>query len=549
MGVEEALQAKELLSKVLLSDEGKRLGVWGVGVTKIKFVAGQARVMDDYGVVVYVREKLSVDRVPPHLLVPRVVNVGGKPVWTDIVQGPEPSILMMDLWSRKYGYTPLQKVEAMQECSCHRSRCRPVSPGLSVADCETTACTSTGPFTDGSKIYWVTNAHCLKGIKTCNPNDMDNRPVSQPGPYDGGKCPDDVIGVAVKASDLFSDGYTDTALIEMQSSIGYTAALHATSIAFNGSYRLPNVGEKITKSGRSTGVKTGDVISIRTDVNVDYGCRYRTVKDTIVTTPILEPGDSGSPGVAEDGTFLGQGFAGSLFMSVFINPENIYREFGVKPASGAAQNKIRFYIDASTNQDSYVRFIGIGVDQDPGENFWQEGKSIGTITPPKSSVLVEIDPPSPGAHKLFVRVSTDFVWTIRVYNGLGDLGSKDTFNGLAVFDFTYGAKRVPKETSVKAVVRVRQPFQPPPPQTGEEVVLRTDKDIYEVDPGQGFEVIVYANYKSDDAPVDGYRVIADLAGKSATVCMVSGKAVIILTSPDNPGDYDLIVTLKPEECK
>jgi hypothetical protein len=141
------------------------------------------------------------------------------------------------------------------------------------------------------------------------------------------------------------------------------------------------------------------------------------------------------------------------------------------------------------------------------------------------------------------------VWTIRVYNGLGDLGSKDTFNGLAVFDFTYGAKRVPKETSVKAVVRVRQPFQPPPPQTGEEVVLRTDKDIYEVDPGQGFEVIVYANYKSDDAPVDGYRVIADLAGKSATVCMVSGKAVIILTSPDNPGDYDLIVTLKPEECK
>jgi hypothetical protein len=378
---------------------------------------------------------------------------------------------------------------------------------------------------------------------------MDNRSVSQPGPYDGGKCPDDVIGVAVKASDLFSDGYTDTALIEMQSGIGYTATLHATSIAFNGSYRLPNVGEKITKSGRTTGVKTGDVISIRTDVNVDYGCRYRVVKDTIVTTPILEPGDSGSPGVAGDGTFLGQGFAGSLFMSVFINPENIYREFVVKPVSGAAQNKIRFYIDASTNQDSYARFIGIGVDQDPGENFWQEGKAIGTITPPKSTVMVEIDPPSPGAHKLYVRVSTNFVWTIHVYNGLGDLGSKDTSNGLAVFDFTYGVKRVPRETSVKAVVRVRKSFQPPPPQPGEEVVLRTDKDVYEVDPGQRFEVTVYANYKSDGAPVDGYTVVAALAWSSVATCVVSGKAVITLTAPDKPGDYDLIVTLKPESCR
>jgi len=538
VSLEDVLRARDMLSRALLGDEGRRFGVWGVGVSRVKYVGGRAVEMPGYGVVVFVRKKLPADQVPPNLLVPRAVNVGGRDIWTDVVEGPMPSILAFDLWIARYGYKPRAGAAMAGECTCNTSRCRPIEPGLSVADCEATACTSTGAFTDGSKIYWLTNAHCFKAIRTCREEDLIYRPVSQPGPYDGGRCPEDVIGTSVRASNIFKEGYTDTALIDIGNT-PYTSTLHGTAISFNGKYRTPDTGEDMIKSGRTTGVRIGKVVSIHTDVYVDYGCVHRLVRDTIVTQPILEPGDSGSPAVLRDGTFAGQGFAGSPFASIFIDPQNIYREFGVTPVPGAKSNKINIYIEASTAKDQYARYVGMWVDRDPGPDFWQK-EYVGIAYPPRSLLIASIDPPQPGKHSLYVRVSTTTPWTIHIYGDLGDLGTKETVEGLAVFEFTYGQRRTPAKTTTKAIVRVAQP--------GEEVTLRTDREIYEALPGQTIEATVYANYKSDNAPVDGYRVEAELAGEKTSACLSNGQTKIGIKAPETPGEYELVVTLYPEQC-
>lgn len=364
-----------------------------------------------------------------------------------VIVAERPVILVADLWD-KYGYkyTKIAK-SATQPCSCHRSRCRPLQAGTSICDCELTACSSTGPFVDSAgQLYWVTNAHCTKATATCNRGDLLNRPMTQPAPYDGGRCPNDEIGKTVKASDIFRDGYTDTALIPIDPSMADTL-IHGTNIRLNGKFREPQVGETVIKSGRTTGVQKGTVLSVRTTVRVDYGCLIRTVYNTIVTTKILEPGDSGSVVVTQDGTFVGQGFAGSPSVSVLVSPEEIYREFGIVPWSG-------------------------------------EPQPTPTPTPPPR-------------------------------------------------------KPTPTEIKVKLVVKSAE---------GEEVVLKTDKDVYESPPGGTVQIAVYANYKQDNAPVDGYRVYAKLGDKATYSCLSNGVATIQLTAPTEPGEYDVTVGITDQLC-
>jgi len=566
---EHVLRAKEILSKLLLTPEGYKEGIWGVGITTVKYVAGQPQAMPEPGIVVFVRKKLPEDMVKPAFLVPKAIAVqdGGQPkyVWTDVIEADPPmALVLFDKWAERYGLTPIAIIEPVQECGCNTSRCRPVEAGLSVCDCELTACTATGLFRDpAGNTYLLTNAHCTKYTASCNKDDLINRPMSQPGPYDGGKCPDDVIGTVVKASDLTQDGATDTALIKLNQGVEVVNKLHGTQFSFNGKYREPNVGEVVYKSGRTSGANSATVQALHVDVQVDYRCSIRTVKDTIVTTAFLQPGDSGSPVVTSDGTFVGQGFAGSSSVSVLISPLNIVKEFGVEPVGTGQQpppgSTITFTITFTSKGDPYLRYAGAWVDQDYGPDFWQKGQAnLGTVSGVMSKTLT-VPAPAPGAHKLYVRVSTSSGWNIAVKVDGQDLGSKDIQDGLAVFDFTVGQQpppppqeRKPRPTSIKVPVRVvqQQPPPPPPPPEGEEVVIKTDKDSYEVQPSQTFQVGVTVTYKSDGAPVSGYTVYAVLANTKSTGCLdSSGRAILLMIAPDAPGDYEMEVGVDGTKCQ
>jgi hypothetical protein len=306
--LEHALKAKERLSRRLLG----KPGIVGIGVSTIKQKAGININMGSWGVVVYVEKKLPPEQVPSDLLVPRSLSIEGVEVWTDVIESG--------------------RITSLQ-CGCNQSKCRPLEAGVSICDCELTACTYTGAFRDRStgKVYLLTNAHCTKASATCNPSDLVNRPMAQPSPYDGGVCPGDVVGYVVRASNIFQNGKTDTALIDPAPGIDYINILHAAGIAFSGRYRTPSPGETVYKSGRSTFVSSGVVQSVHTDVRLNYRCLVRTVYDTIVTQPILQPGDSGSPVLSQNGDFVGQGFAGSQFVSLLIDPNNIVAEFNVEP--------------------------------------------------------------------------------------------------------------------------------------------------------------------------------------------------------------------------
>jgi len=320
----------ELLEGLVDEEFMKKHGVWGVAFSRIKYKGEKAVEMPTWGIVFYVEKKLPPEKLPPGALIPSTIQAGGQEFWTDVVEAPMPSPLVRDVYCQRFHCPPEPPaVMAAEGCTCNKSRCRPVEGGVSMCDCELTACTATGWFVDKEGNFWLlTNAHCTKAIKTCNPADLTGRPMCQPSPMDGGNPQTDVVGTVEKASDIFKSGYTDTALIK-PSVTDPTPIVHGVGVVKG--WRLPQVGETVVKSGRTTGVTECQVQGLHGIVLVNYGCRLRLVKDVIITMACSEPGDSGSPVLSKDGYFVGQLFAGSPSMTILISPERIVREFGVEP--------------------------------------------------------------------------------------------------------------------------------------------------------------------------------------------------------------------------
>jgi hypothetical protein len=80
------------------------------------------------------------------------------------------------------------------------------------------------------------------------------------------------------------------------------------------------LGMNVRKSGRTTGVTHGRVIVLNATIDVDYGDRNARFEDQIVTTPLSQPGDSGSLLIAGEALkAVGLLFAGSDQATLF-NP-------------------------------------------------------------------------------------------------------------------------------------------------------------------------------------------------------------------------------------
>ena len=72
------------------------------------------------------------------------------------------------------------------------------------------------------------------------------------------------------------------------------------------------LGMKVRKSGRTTGLTSGRIVILNVTVDVDYGNGSARFEDQIVTTPMSQPGDSGSLLVAGEALkAVGLLFAGS----------------------------------------------------------------------------------------------------------------------------------------------------------------------------------------------------------------------------------------------
>ncbi len=184
-----------------------------------------------------------------------------------------------------------------------RQRVRPAMGGFSVAHYKVTAGTigtcvyDISPFPGIPPRYYIlSNNHVLANSNDARIGD----PILQPGPYDGGTVPGDVIArlsrfvpIRFKTPTSAPLNYVDAALAEGEFHnlnreiywIGYVKQVNSR----------PQVRDIVEKTGRTTNFSTGEIIALNATVDVNYGGgRVARFARQIVTTCMSAGGDSGS---------------------------------------------------------------------------------------------------------------------------------------------------------------------------------------------------------------------------------------------------------------
>jgi hypothetical protein len=209
---------------------------------------------------------------------------------------------------------------------------------------------------DGAQ-YILSNNHVL-----ASSNDADiGDDILQPGKYDGGTNSSDCIA---KLSDFvklnFTGGSSDckiskvfTAVVNsvlsvigsktnMQSVKQVETNLVDAAIAkplkdeyvtdeIKGFGKIIGVkpaalGMKIKKSGRTTGLTTGEIIQMDVTTNVQYGDgKIATFTDQFMAGPMSDSGDSGSAILTEDDHLVGLLYAGSEQVTLCNKIENVFK--------------------------------------------------------------------------------------------------------------------------------------------------------------------------------------------------------------------------------
>jgi len=325
----------------------RKLGVVSVEVGS-KVVKGKKT--KTLAIVVGVRKKLPKVLLKRRDLIPDII----KGMFTDVIEVGEIRALT----------NPSETDPAD-----HQRRRRPLVGGISIGHKAVSAGTL-GFITydeDGNNIL-VSNCHVLANSGDCSIGDS----VLQPGSYDGGVMPDDVVAYLSRFVPIrFLSGEGEGMLRRLWSSIlsifglGQNPPVNKVDAAIASpldgitdpgrpilgipEYReeafpmtLPKLGMKVVKSGRTTGVVRGEITGVDASVIVNYGKgkRAKFVGQFTTTPAIGEPGDSGSAilfsegdagsvAVDENGDIIGLLFAGSEHMTIANPIIDVYEELGL----------------------------------------------------------------------------------------------------------------------------------------------------------------------------------------------------------------------------
>lgn len=211
-------------------------------------------------------------------------------------------------------------------------RQRPVFGGISIGSLYTTAGTL-GLVTYDN--YILSNSHvlALSGVNFL----PVGTPILQPGPYDGGINPGDKIGelsnyIPITFNDVDAVNYADAAIATLSVAALKENVLNKNNNGFytiNGTVSV-NVGDNVRKSGRTTGVTSGQVVDTNATVNVSYDSNYAIFQNQIVVygPGFSKGGDSGSA-VDKNGKFAGLLFAGSTFYTIVNNGTYVVNNLGI----------------------------------------------------------------------------------------------------------------------------------------------------------------------------------------------------------------------------
>jgi hypothetical protein len=217
---------------------------------------------------------------------------------------------------------------------------RPVPIGVSTGHPNITAGTIGCRVKAGSNVYALSNNHIYANENNAAIGDN----VLQPGPYDGGRNPEDAIGKLSAFVSIKFDGTNNTIDAAIAAIIKDGDTPRVGKATPSNGYGTPksttasaSVKMQVQKYGRTTGLTTGKIYAKNATVDVWYGTGVARFVNQLIITPgtFSAGGDSGSLIVkkdriaSENNKPVGLLFAGSDFVTIANPIGDVLSAFGV----------------------------------------------------------------------------------------------------------------------------------------------------------------------------------------------------------------------------
>ncbi len=197
-------------------------------------------------------------------------------------------------------------------------RYRPTLGGVSIGHYKITAGTFGCLVKDkkNQAVFILSNNHVLANSNHAQKKD----PILQPGNYDGGKEPEDIIAYLERWIEIqfgVEGNLVDAALAKPQSKSQVKPEI--LQIGIPSGVGKAELGMFVQKSGRTTGYTTGKIKDVSATVKVNYDDQLALFRNQILTTAMSQGGDSGSLVLDEKKRAVGLLFAGSDVVTI-CNP-------------------------------------------------------------------------------------------------------------------------------------------------------------------------------------------------------------------------------------
>jgi len=242
----------------------------------------------------------------------------------------------------------------------HLQRYRPAPGGVSIGHRDITAGTLGCIVKRNGLRVILSNNHVLANTNAAQLGDA----ILQPGPYDGGKYPDDHIANLLDFIPISLSGgneppskcpignrvaavlnliaaatgsYTRLQTVRIQAEDNLVDAAIAKplndsdvsddilDIGAIAGMTQGQLGMALQKSGRTTEITTGTIDQVNVTVNVQYGSgQTGHFVDQILAGPMSQGGDSGSAVLDNDNNLVGLLFAGSDTTTIINRMENVF---------------------------------------------------------------------------------------------------------------------------------------------------------------------------------------------------------------------------------
>ena len=123
----------------------------------------------------------------------------------------------------------------------------------------------------------------------------------------------------------------------------------------------PQMDMIIDKSGRTTGLTKGRIISTDSSISVAYSSGSILLNNQFITTVMSDGGDSGSLGITSDGKAVGLLFAGSNKVTIFNDISNVLNALNIKLLPYNVDEYKEPLIDNELSSKDIAILIGAGI--------------------------------------------------------------------------------------------------------------------------------------------------------------------------------------------